>query len=175
MKNVFLFFLISVFILSCGDSSQQKPEDKTGGSSFLQDEEVYDPKMINPDAPITEVTLTATGNTMAEMKFDKKEIRVPAGCTVKLSLINQSTDTSMQHNFVLIEKDAADKVGMEGVKAGAANNFVPDLPAVLVASRITLPGESLIMSFPAPPKGEYKFICTYPGHYQMMQGSFVVE
>jgi azurin len=175
MKNLLFIFAISMFIFSCGDSSQQKQEDKTGGSSFLQDEEVYDPKIINPDAPITEVSLTATGNTMTEMKFDKKEIRVPAGCTVKLSLINQSTDTSMQHNFVLIEKDAVEKVGIEGVKAGVANNFVPDLPEVLVASRITMPGESLIMSFPAPPTGEYKFICTYPGHYQMMQGSFVVE
>ena len=29
--------------------------------------------------------------------------------------------------------------------------------------------------FPAPPAGEYQFVCTYPGHSKQMQGVFIVK
>jgi azurin len=37
------------------------------------------------------------------------------------------------------------------------------------------PGIKEELTFPAPAAGEYMFICTYPGHWQQMQGTFTVK
>jgi hypothetical protein len=47
---------------------------------------------------------------MADMSYDQKEIKVKAGGAFKHTLIDTSKDSIMQHNFVLIEKNAIQKV-----------------------------------------------------------------
>jgi azurin len=36
-------------------------------------------------------------------------------------------------------------------------------------------GESDTITFDAPEAGTYVFLCTFPGHYQVMRGEFIVE
>ena len=36
-------------------------------------------------------------------------------------------------------------------------------------------GETDVIEFPAPEKGTYEFLCSFPGHYGMMKGKFIVE
>jgi azurin len=36
-------------------------------------------------------------------------------------------------------------------------------------------GETDVIEFQAPPAGEYEFLCSFPGHYAMMRGKFVVK
>ena len=36
-------------------------------------------------------------------------------------------------------------------------------------------GESDTIEFDAPAPGTYTFMCTFPGHYALMQGKFIVE
>jgi azurin len=36
-------------------------------------------------------------------------------------------------------------------------------------------GESTTIEFEAPEKGEYTFLCTFPGHFGLMNGKFIVE
>ena len=172
-----LFLLWLAFVVSCGNEKKETTNDKeTTGSNFLKEEKpAYDPKAIDANAPVVEITLKTLGNTMAEMSYDQTELKVKAGSTVKLTLINGSKDSSMQHNFVLIEKDAMQKVADESVKAGVTNQFVPNLDEVLIASKLTMPGGKTSITFAAPPVGEYKFMCTYPGHYSKMNGRFLVE
>jgi len=176
LLSLAIIALMTVFI-SCGGEDKEKSTDtETSGSNFLKEEKpAYDPKAIDPNAPVVEITLKTLGNTMAEMSYDQTDIKVKAGSTVKLTLINGSKDSSMQHNFVLIEKDAMQKVADESVKAGITNQFVPNLDEVLTATKMTMPGEKTTITFAAPPVGEYKFICTYPGHYSKMNGKFIVE
>jgi azurin len=165
-----------ILFFSCSGEKKEKTDNETTGSNLLKDETpAYDPKAIDANAPVVELTLKTRGNTMAEMSYDQSELKVKAGSTVKLTLINGSKDSSMQHNFVLIDKDAMQQVADAGLKAGIANQFVPNLDEVLVATKMTMPGEKTTITFPAPPPGEYKFICTYPGHYTKMNGQFLVE
>lgn len=176
-KIVFVFVIFSMLFVSCSDQSKQKhSENISTGNDFLKDDKpAYDPKAIDGNAEVVELTLTATGNTMADMSYDHHELKVKAGCTVKITFTNKSTDASMPHNFVLIDKDAVQQVADAALKAGVDNQFVPNVDAVLVASKLTQPGEKTIVTFAAPPVGEYKFICTYPGHYSKMNGKFIVE
>lgn len=180
MKNQFHRFLIGVTLLamiSCKSNEQKpaEPEAPAPASDLMKEEPPYDATKINPDAPVTDLILKAQGNTMADMRYNQKELRVKAGSTVHLRLINEGTDPSMTHNFVLIEEGTADKVGPEGMKAGIDKDFVPKMKQVLVFTKMTKPKEKAEITFPAPAKGTYDFICTYPGHYQKMNGKFIVE
>ncbi len=178
MKNLItiLLTLTSFYSLtSCNQTEQKKEAPVENPSSSLMTETTYDASKIDPAAPVTEIKLLATGNNMAEMKFNLTEVKVKSGCTVKLTLVNEATDASMQHNFVLIDLGSADSVAAKGLKAGVAENYVPKSKEVYVATNVTPPGKSTTIIFPAPEKGIYEFICTYPGHYTMMRGKFIVE
>lgn len=175
--SLLLILLVSVLWLSCGSPEKPKTSDvKQAGNTLLQDGiDKFDPTDIDPNAELVKIMLSASGNTMAEMKFDLDEIKVPVGTTVELNFINKSEDAAMQHNFVLIEDGSEEDVGMAAVKAGPDAEFVPDMYEVLAATKMLGPGEETIYTFRAPEAGKYKFICTYPGHYSMMQGVFIVE
>jgi azurin len=173
------FVSAALFVLiSCGGNKETKSEEQapaSSGSEMMTEAPAYDASKINPDAPVMEITLKAQGNTMADMSYDQKEIRVKEGSTIHLTLMNTGTDPSMVHNFVLIEEGTADKVGPEGLKAGPDLNYVPKMRQVLVATSMVQPQQKTELTFPAPSKGSYDYICTYPGHYQKMNGKFIVE
>ena len=185
MKNYSTVFLFAALfaLASCGGNKEtNQPEqpappasNESSGSDLMKEEPAYDPSKIDPAAPVIDLLLKAKGNSMADMSYDQKELRVKAGSTVHLTLLNEGTDVSMVHNFVLIDEGTADKVGPEGLKAGQNMSFVPKMREVYVATSLTQPKQKSEIRFPAPPKGTYDFICTYPGHYQKMNGKFVVE
>jgi azurin len=179
MKNSIVFYCAVVFALSsCGGNKETKPEEQApqpSGGELMTEAPAYDPSKIDPAAPVIDFTLKAQGNSMADMSYDHKEIRMKENSTIHLTLMNAGTDPSMVHNFVLIEEGTADKVGPEGLKAGMEMNYVPKMRQVLVATNLVQPKQKTEITFPAPPKGTYDFICTYPGHYQKMNGKFIVE
>ena len=179
MKSTFLSFAVFITLISCGTKTQQpadaNKEQTTPASDLMKESPVYDPTAIDPNATVVEVVLKAQGNSMAEMKYDQTEIHVPAGSTIKLLFVNESTDNTMLHNFVLIEEGSADAVAKAGLAAGADKNYVPASSKVLISTTVLNPKAKTELTFPAPEKGSYDFICSYPGHYQKMNGKFIVD
>jgi azurin len=176
MRSVIHYsFLISFFFLSCNSGKKETEKNTESGSDLLKEQHAYDASAVDPKAPVIEIQLQATGNTMDDMKFDKDTLTVKSGSTVKLTLKNGSLDMSMMHNFVLIDSDAVQTIADLGLKAGKEHDFVPDHPSVYVHTKMTMPAEITTITFPSPPAGIYKFICTYPGHYSRMKGWFIVE
>ena len=53
--------------------------------------------------------------------------------------------------------------------------FVPKSSDVIAYSDLADPGETVVLEFEAPEKGNYEFICTYPGHSEIMRGYFFVK
>ncbi|SMG53390.1 PVC-type heme-binding CxxCH protein [Arenibacter troitsensis] len=108
-----------------------------------------------------------------EMKYDLTEFVVETGKPVEL--IFENTDF-MQHNLVVTQVGEKEKVGMAADKLamdpnGAEKNYVPDMPEVLFATAIINPEEKVVLKFIAPKEpGDYPFICTFPGHWRIMQG-----
>ena len=108
-----------------------------------------------------------------EMKYDLTEFVVDAGKAVEL--VFENTDF-MQHNLVITKTGAKEKVGMAADKLamdpdGAEKNYVPEMPEVLFATAIINPEEKVVLKFIAPNEpGDYPFICTFPGHWRIMQG-----
>jgi uncharacterized protein len=50
-------------------------------------------------------------------------------------------------------------------------NYVPDMPEVLFATKLVNPQQTERLRFIAPKKaGDYPFVCTFPGHWSIMNG-----
>jgi len=170
---------VSVLLASCGSDTPKENEtaqDKVNPADLFKDDRpAYDANAIDANASIVEIQLSASGNTMAEMVYDQKEMKAKAGTTIKLIFKNNSTDAAMPHNWVLVHNGTMEAVATAGIEAGKAGNFVPNSKDVLVATNLLGPGEETTLVFPAPPAGTYQFVCTYPGHWSIMNGNFIVE
>jgi len=96
-----------------------------------------------------------------------------------LVLENIATLPTMMHNVVILTSDSdedANRVGMQAIMAGEAKGFLPEDEAILAATPMAQPGETVQVTFTAPLEpGKYRFICTYPGHYVAMRGVLVVS
>jgi azurin len=54
---------------------------------------------------------------------------------------------------------------------GLAMQYVPPVPQVLFATTLINPGDSVTVQFRAPAQpGDYPFVCTFPGHWRVMNG-----
>ena len=113
-----------------------------------------------------------------KMTFTVKQFKVKAGQPIKIDLINPS---ATEHNLVLTTPGSVQKIGtaanemaksMEGYK----KHFVPDMPEVLESTPLVKANTSYAMRFLAPKKpGKYPYVCTFPGHWVIMQGVLIVE
>lgn len=167
------------FLISCGgESADEKEATTTESDAYVAEEPTtpYDPARIDPNAPVMEVNLEAVGNSMDVMAFSTAEIRVKSGTTVKINFVNKATDAAMKHNIFIVKNGTAEAVATASITAGPDKNFIPDDKTnILFTSNVLEPGQSEVLTFAAPPAGTYQFVCTYPGHWQKMNGKFVVE
>lgn len=112
-----------------------------------------------------------------EMKYDLTEFTIEAGKTVELVFENPDF---MQHNLLVLQAGTLEKVGaaadaLATSPDGAAQGYVPDIPEVLAATPLVDPGETVRLTFTAPEEpGAYPYVCTFPGHWRIMQGTMKV-
>ena len=58
----------------------------------------------------------------------------------------------------------------------AVRHYVPSGDDVLTYTDIVGPGENFTIYFKAPTeKGRYPYLCTFPGHWMVMNGEMIVE
>lgn len=123
------------------------------------------------------ISLEITGDD--QMQFDKKELVVKAGSVVKLTFTNvgELPVEAMGHNWTLLAKNVDLVEYAQAAMLEKDNDYqVSGREAdVLAKTRILGPGESETIEFPAPEKGTYAYVCTFPGHFGMMRGSFIVR
>jgi len=136
-----------------------------------------------PEAKRPEAHRAMTVRTVAmksipgAMQYDVKEVKAKPGEILEFTLEN--TDT-MQHNLLIVMPGKMSEVGVAADKmgetaAGKACHFVPDMPSVLAVMGLVDPGKSGRLYFRVPEKpGTYQYVCTYPGHWRMMNGKLKV-
>ena len=113
------------------------------------------------------------------MQYDKKELDVAADCTeveLTLSHTGKLPAAAMGHNWVLVKTADVTAVANSGMSAGLANNYLtPGDAHVIASTKIVGGGQSTTVTFPMSKLtkgGDYTFMCTFPGHYVIMKGTF---
>lgn len=118
---------------------------------------------------------TITIGTKPGLKFDAAPIQVKAGSKIKLTFNNND---DMLHNLVLVTPDQAIAVGEAAFKMGleaTKNDYVPKTEKVIAHTKLLQPMSSETIYFTVPSKpGVYTIVCTFPGHYYVMQEKFKV-
>ena len=156
---------LSLFIVSCNNSNNTKEK-------FQYERVKEEATTVQNDTMSNNVIL----NSNDQMKFDKKIIRVNASQKVTLTLNHNGRfpASSMGHNFVLIKKDV--DVNEYALRAAGARNseYIPEGDNEIAYTKMLGGGESDTITFDAPEPGTYVFICSFPGHYQLMMGEFIV-
>ena len=114
-----------------------------------------------------------TVNAVSGLKYEQTLLEVKPQQAVSLTFNNEDV---MPHNLVILAPGATEKVGMASFKMlndpkAGEKNYVPDMKEVLHVVPVINPEEHFELNFKAPrKKGDYPFICTFPGHWQAMQG-----
>ena len=156
---------LSLFIVSCNNSNNTKEK-------FQYERVKEEATTVQNNTMSNNVIL----NSNDQMKFDKKIIRVNASQKVTLTLNHNGRfpASSMGHNFVLIKKDV--DVNEYALRAAGARNseYIPEGDNEIAYTKMLGGGESDTITFDAPEPGTYVFICSFPGHYQLMMGEFIV-
>ncbi len=125
-----------------------------------------------------DVEVKITGND--QMQYDKKAFTVESGKKVKLSFKNvgKLPKAAMGHNVVILKK-GVNKVGFAtaAITAGPAADYLPadKKSETLAHTKMLGPGEEHSVVFTAPAPGKYDYICTFPGHFALMNGVMTVK
>ena len=121
--------------------------------------------------------LEITGND--QMQYDKPTLTVPASCkevTVTLHHAGKLPREVMGHNWVLVNGADFNAVANAGLGAGLANDYVaPGDQRVLAHTKIVGGGQTSSVTFSTSilkPGGDYRYLCTFPGHNALMRGTF---
>ena len=122
----------------------------------------------------TPLEIAAAGN----LTFSTRTLRAKAGDKVKLRFTNPDV---VPHNWVLVKPGTLAGVGDLANKLVAdpeavLRHYVPKSDDVLVYTDIVPPQEEFVIFFQVPKeKGRYPYLCTFPGHWMVMNGELVVE
>lgn len=168
IKFLSITVLTAALFLNCGgDKKKEAPKEQIKLGTKKEEKKVEN----NPN------DVVITGNDA--MQFNKKEIRVEAGKKVKITLkhIGKMDVNVMGHNLVILKQGVA--VTAFGNKAATArdNGYIPtDAEGDIIAkTELIGGGQTTSVEFDAPAPGTYDFLCSFPGHYALMKGKFIVE
>ena len=110
-----------------------------------------------------------------QMVYDKKQFTVVAGKPVRIVFENPD---NMMHNLLIVAPGSIREVGLLAEKMGEPGldkHYRPDSDKILWATDLIDRGESVILDFVAPTEpGDYGYVCTFPGHWSIMNGTMRV-
>jgi glucose/arabinose dehydrogenase/azurin len=145
-------------------------ENDTRGASWLFEK---GPAPVDPG--VRRIQISAV---LDQLKFDVTKFTVKAGETVEIVLLNPDI---MPHNLVIIAPGKLETVGalaeeMASRPDGFQKNFVPATSDVLYSTKLISQGAlaRIRVTAPAAP-GSYPYLCTFPGHWRVMNGVMEVE
>ena len=113
-----------------------------------------------------------------QLKFDVTRFTVKPGETVEIVLMNPDI---MPHNLVIVAPGKLEAVGalaeaMASRPDGFQKSFVPATPDVLASTKLISQGALARIRVTAPAAaGSYPYMCTFPGHWRVMNGVMDVE
>ena len=160
MKKIFILSFVALSIASCGENSEKKSQTSTTEKK-------------SEDNLSTEIVL----NSNDTMKFDQNMLLVEGGKTITLTLNHTGKfgKRGMGHNFVLLKADVDVSDFAQRAASAMKTEYIPEGDEIIAYTKLLGGGDTDTITFEAPKKCIYTFICTFPGHWQLMKGKFIVK
>ncbi len=169
IKHTSYLSLLSIILVmtSCGGGSSSTSSKKNGASNVEE--------TIEKVAIPTTVSLEIESNDLMQFNLDKLEVIEGQTVTLTLKHTGQMSVDVMGHNWVLLATGTDVATFGSAAVAAKATGYIPqNMTEEVIAYTETIGGgEETSITFEAPKAGYYTFICSFPGHYGVMQGSFV--
>ena len=112
------------------------------------------------------------------LSFLPRTLRARAGEPIKLTFVNPDV---VPHNWALIRPGTLAAVGDLANKlvadpSAVSRHYVPTSADVVAYTDVVNPGEQAAIWIKVPETpGRYPFLCTFPGHWMVMNGELIVE
>jgi azurin len=175
MMRIIAIITILGFLFSCGGSSASQETSNETTTTETADKTTSETS--TEEAIADTARLTIEGNDL--MQFNKDLLEVYEGQVVELTLkhVGEMSVEAMGHNWVLLTQGTDKSTFGNAAVSAKANGYIPqDMEENVIAYTKTIGGgESTTITFDAPSAGYYDFLCSFPGHYGVMQGSFTVK
>ena len=132
-------------------------------------------------AQAAECSVDLEGNDA--MKFNKTSIEVPKACkdfTINLKHAGKMAKNVMGHNVVIAKTADMHGIDADGIKAGAAADYVKAGDTRVIAhSKVIGGGETTSVSIPVAKLvaagAPLSFFCSFPGHSALMKGTITLK
>ena len=161
MRNILSILILMFFYIGCNNNPTTKPSESSN---------------VEKTTPIEDETKIIL-NSNDLMQFDKKVLSASPGQKVTLTLnhTGRGNKMIMGHNFVLLKSGVDVDIFARKAVQARDTEYIPEGDEMIAYTKLIGGGESVTISFEAPEKGIYNFICTFPAHYQLMSGQLIVK
>lgn len=126
-----------------------------------------------------ECSLTIEAND--QIQFNQKELKVSKSCkevTLTLKHVGQLAANVMGHNWILAATPDFQALATAGQAAGAPNYLPAGDKRILASTNVVGGGQSVTVKFNISgltPGGDYTYFCSFPGHFVLMNGKFIIQ
>jgi azurin len=130
-------------------------------------------------ASAQDAKIEITGND--QMQYNIKAFEVTEGQKVVLSFkhIGQLPAVAMGHNVIILKAGTAVPAFATKCAPAKDTGYIPQdeesKKEMVAHTKMLGGGESDEITFTAPAPGDYPFICSFPGHFAIMQGVMTVK
>jgi azurin len=132
----------------------------------------------NPHAKRRKGGRQITIETASNLSFATRSFTVKPGEQIEFKLLNPDV---VPHNWALLKPGTLERVGKLANRLisdpeAAIRHYIPKSDDVLAYTNVVLPKDESIIYFKAPKQpGRYPYLCTFPGHWLVMNGEMIVE
>jgi azurin len=112
-----------------------------------------------------------------QLRYDTPRLVVEAGKPFEIIFVN---DDVMPHNLLVVKPGSKAEIGlltatMPPTPDAEGRAYVPKSEKVLAATKLLEPDQRATLKLTAPGEpGDYEYVCTFPGHWMIMNGVLVV-
>ena len=191
-RHILTASVLAIALAACGNSPA--PEAPAADAAPVEPAATTEPAPVEAaPAPAEAAPAATTGSKPAvvadcattiegndAMQYNADSITIPASCsqfTVNLKHVGKLAVNVMGHNFVVAKE--ADMAGINADGMAVAPEHLKDGDTRVVAhTKMIGGGESASVTFDVAKLkdgGPYKFFCSFPGHFALMQGSLQVQ